>query len=59
MLSRQGQAGIAEMYRVLRPGGRAVVADDHRDDMESVGFGRVVVEHIGWGDLTTGYKEGV
>ena len=52
----KAKAAIAEMYRVLRPGGRALVADDHREDMESVGFSRVSVEHIGWGDLTTGYK---
>lgn len=55
----KAKPAISEMYRVLRPGGRALVADDHREDMESVGFGRVSVEHIGWGYLTTGYKESV
>jgi ubiquinone/menaquinone biosynthesis C-methylase UbiE len=49
---------LAEMYRVLRPGGLALVSDDHRD-MEAVGFSRLSVEHIGWGDLTTGYKEAI
>lgn len=55
--SDKARTAIAEMYRVLGPGGRALVADDHREDMESVGFSRVSVEKVGWGELTTGYKE--
>ena len=55
--SDKAKASIAEMYRVLGPGGRALVADDHRENMESVGFNRISVEKVGWGELTTGYKE--
>lgn len=57
----RAQPALAEMHRVLRPGGRAVVADDRRGMMEAAGFRRVSVERHRWGpisgEITTGLKD--
>jgi len=47
---------LEEMFRVLRPGGRILVADDHRQEMEAIGFRDVLVERVLWGDLTSARK---
>lgn len=52
----RAQAAIAEMYRVLRRGGRAVVADDRRRLMEAAGFVEVTVEPHRLGSITRGIK---
>ena len=54
---KKAAPALKEMYCVLKPGGRAVVADDRRDTMEAVGFTKVTAEHILWGYLSTGFKE--
>ncbi len=61
------QPALEEMHRVLRAGGRAVVADDFEEGMRAAGFARVSVEpvrwrvfgdrQIAWGLVTTGYKD--
>lgn len=47
---------LAEMYRVLKPGGRAVVGLDRRKMMEEAGFGRVSGKRVSGKYLTTGYR---
>lgn len=53
----KSQAAIEEMYRVLRPGGRAVFSDDYRDAMEAAGFQRITTERFLERVATTGYKD--
>jgi len=50
-------AAIKEMYRVLKPGGRAVVGMDRRKVMEEAGFRRVSGRRVLGAYLTTGYKD--
>ena len=50
-------AAIREMYRVLKPGGRAVVGTDRCAMLEAAGFGRVSGKHVMGAYLTTGYKD--
>lgn len=55
----EGKAGpaISEMYRVLRSGGRAVVADDRHALLEAAGFVEVEVEPLlRFGHITRGVK---
>jgi SAM-dependent methyltransferase len=53
----KAQRAIEEMFRVLRPGGRAVLADDRRELMTTAGFTRLSVEPIlRLGHVTVGYK---
>jgi SAM-dependent methyltransferase len=53
----KARIAIGEMYRVLKPGGRALLGDDRRDAMEAAGFRRVTTQPILWGVATTGHKE--
>ena len=53
----KAEAAIGEMYRVLKPGGRAVVGEDRCGMMEVAGFSRVSGRHVMGAYLTTGYKE--
>jgi len=46
-----------EMYRVLKPGGRAVVGQDRREMLEAAGFSRMSGRHVMGAYLTTGYKD--
>lgn len=42
------QPALEEMFRVLRPGGRAVVSEDFEQMMQAAGFSQVSVEPVGW-----------
>ena len=53
----KAQEALAEMYRVLKPGGRAVVGEDRREMLEAAGFSRVSGRRVRLAYLTTGYKE--
>lgn len=50
-------AAIDEMYRVLKPGGRAVIGMDRCEMMEAAGFRRVSGRHVMGMYLTTGHKD--
>ena len=50
-------AASKEMYRVLKPGGRAVIGMDRCEMMEAAGFSRVSGRHVLGMYLTTGYKD--
>lgn len=50
-------AAIAEMYRVLKPGGRVVLTRDYRDALEAAGFHRISTQPFLERVATTGYKE--
>ena len=52
----RAQTAIGEMYRVLGHGGRAVLADDRRRQMEVAGFAEVTVEPCRFGSVTKGIK---
>ncbi len=52
----KAEAALAEMLRVLRPGGRAVVGQDRRDMLERAGFRRVSGRRVAMAYVTTGYK---
>lgn len=52
----KARAAIGEMYRVLRRGGRAVLADDRRGQMEAAGFVDVTVESHRLGCISKGIK---
>ena len=45
------------MYRVLKPGGRAVVGEDRREMLKEVGFSRVSGRRVMGAYLTTGYRD--
>ena len=53
----KAEPAIEEMYRVLRSGGRAILADDRHEQMEAAGFAEVTVEPIlRFGRITRGVK---
>lgn len=54
---KKAAAALKEMYRVLKPGGRILVADDHRENMQAAGFSDVSAERLMWGYLTSGSKK--
>ena len=47
---------IEEMYRVLKPGGRAVLTEDRRTEMEAAGFTDITTEPFLERVATIGYK---
>jgi len=53
----KAQLAIEEMYRVLKPGGRAVLGEDRRDALERAGFHRITAERMLDRLVTTGYKD--
>lgn len=54
--AKKAAEALQEMYRVLKPGGRALMADDRCEDMEAAGFTDVSAERLLWGYLTSGSK---